>query len=87
MSIKIGIFLVSLYGIRDVTSDYVRIFTYNISQFVVRILNVIEDKNLLLFYSLLVEEDVTIMNDRDETLYAHYFYTLLALYEMISNVY
>lgn len=50
--IKIGIFPVSLYGIRDVTSDYVRIFTYNISQFVVRILNVIEDKNLLLFYSL-----------------------------------
>lgn len=40
------------FFIRDVTSDYVRIFTYNISQFVVRILNVIEDKNLLLFYSL-----------------------------------
>lgn len=58
-----------------------------ISQFVVRILNVIEDKNLFLFYSLAVEEDVTAMSGRDETLYAHYFYTLLALYEMISNVY
>lgn len=58
-----------------------------ISQFVVRILNVIEDKNLFLFYSLAVEEDVTAMSGRDETLYAHYFYTLLALYEMISNMY
>lgn len=47
----------------------------------------IEDKNLFLFYSLAVEEDVTAMSGRDETLYAHYFYTLLALYEMISNVY
>lgn len=75
-----------------VTSD-ARIFIYiYIAILLLDILNVIErieDWNFffLLFHYFAVEEDVTTMNNHDEILCAHYFYTLLALWVMILNVY